>query len=65
MKFVICIEEMVSENFTVEAKDAEEAMLIAEEKYKKGEFVLEPGTLVAKQMCVWEPEGERTEWVEF
>lgn len=65
MKFVIAIEEVVSQNFEVEAEDAGEAIEIAEEKYKKGEFVLEPGNLMYKQMAVMEPEGEACEWVLF
>lgn len=65
MKFTICIEEMVSEEFDVEAEDAEQAKEIAEEKYNKGEFVLEPGNLVCKQMCITSPDDECTEWTEF
>ncbi len=65
MKFIVTIEEMVSEDFEVEAESAEEAMYIAEEKYKKCEFVLEPGRLVAKQMAIMFPDSEVTEWTEF
>lgn len=64
-KYVIIIEETVSKEFVVEAKDAEEAMEIAEEKYENGEFVLDPGDLVAKQMAITEPDDEVTEWCEF
>lgn len=64
-KYVIVIEEIVSKKFLVEAKDAEEAMEIAEEKYENGEFVLDPGNLVAKQMAITEPDDEATEWCEF
>ena len=65
MKYIITIEEMISEDFEVEAESAEEAMNIAEEKYKKCEFVLEPGNLTFKQMAVISPESEATEWTEF
>ncbi len=65
MKFVINIEEVVSQDFEVEAEDAGEAIEIAEEKYKKGVFVLEPGNLVYKQMAVMEPENKACEWVLF
>lgn len=65
MKYIITIEEMISEDFEVEAESAEEAMNIAEEKYKKCEFVLEPGNLTFKQMAVISPENETTEWTEF
>lgn len=64
-KYVITIEELVSKEFVVEAKDAEEAMEIAEKKYKSGKFVLDPGKLVAKQMAITEPDDGATEWCDF
>lgn len=64
-KFIIAIEEMVSQEFEVEAENAGEAMEIAEEKYKNGEFVLSPGNLVARQMAVTAPDNEVSEWTEF
>lgn len=65
MKFTIVIEEMVSDAFEIEAVDAEEAMMIAEEQYNRGEIVLTPGHLVAKQMSIISPDNEATEWIEF
>ena len=65
MKFIVTIEETVSENFTVEAESAEETMDIAEEKYNKCEFVLEPGNLTFKQMAIMYPENEAAEWTKF
>jgi hypothetical protein len=65
-KFVVTIEEMVSQGFEIFAKDNEEAMQIAEEKYNNGEFVLSPGNLVCKQMSVRDTETNlECEWVEF
>ena len=65
-KFKIVIEEMVSEEFEIEAETLEEAMEIAEEQYNNGTIVLEPGNLVAKQMMVEDVDtGECTEWTEF
>ena len=64
-KYTITIEEMVSENFEVEAATADEAMEIAERKYRDGEFVLEPGNLVCTQMAITNPSEEATEWVEI
>ena len=64
-KYTITIEEMVSENFEVEAATAEEAMEIAEQKYRDGEFVLEPGNLVCTQMAITNPSAEATEWMEI
>lgn len=64
-KFTVTIEEMVSKDFEVEAETAEKAMEIAEQKYNNGEFVLEPGNLVCKQMAISKPDNECTEWTEF
>lgn len=64
-KYTITIEEMVSENFEVEAATADEAMEIAEQKYRDGEFVLEPGNLVCTQMAITNPSEEATEWTEI
>lgn len=64
-KYTITIEEMVSENFEVEAATADEAMEIAEQKYRDGEFVLEPGNLVCTQMAITDPSDEATEWTEI
>ncbi len=66
MKFIVTIEEMVSQDFEVEADDVGEALALAEEHYRNGKFVLEPGNLVAKQMCVCDKNGGNcTEWVLF
>lgn len=65
-KFIVTIEEMVSKEFKVLAEDNEEAEKIAAEKYKSGEFVLEPGNLVAKQMEIYNAtDDEWTDWIEF
>lgn len=66
MKFKITIEEHISETFEVEATNIGEAMEIAQEKYRKGEFVLEPGEVTAKLMMAEDEYGvECTEWEEF
>lgn len=64
-KFIIAIEETVTEEFEIIAENAEKAMRIAEKKYKSGEFVLSPGETQFKQMSIINPEDEATEWVEF
>lgn len=64
-KFIVTIEEMVSQNFEIEAADAEKAMRIAQEKYNNCEFLLAHGNLVCKQMAIISPKNEATEWVEF
>ena len=64
-KYTIVIEETVVEEFEVEADDFEDALKIAAEKYRKGEFVLCPGELHFKQMAVVKPDRESIEWIEF
>lgn len=64
-KFTIAIEETVVEEFEVEANDFGEALDIATEKYRKGEFVLCPGEVHFRKMAVVEPSCEATEWTEF
>lgn len=64
--FEISIEEVVSETFVVKARNEEAAKNIAIEKYANGDFVLEPGNLISKQMEIHDIEKDTyTEWLEF
>lgn len=63
--FKITIEEHVIETFEVEAANIEEAMETAQNKYNNGEFVLEPGEVIAKLMMADDGDGNCTEWTEF
>ena len=65
MKYAITIEETVAKNFKIEANGAEEAYETAEQKYKSGEFVLDPGERQFKQIAITKPSNETTEWREF
>lgn len=65
MKFTIAIEETIAGKFKVEANDVDEALEMAEKKYKNGEFVLCPGEVQFKQMSILHPENEASEWIEF
>ena len=65
MKYTITIEETVAKDFEVEANSAEEAYETAEQKYKSGEFVLDPGDCQFKQIAITAPSNEATEWREF
>lgn len=65
-KIKITIEEHISQSFEIEANDIGEAMEIAEEKYRKGEVVLEMAEVNAKLMMAEDEENDEvTEWVEF
>ena len=61
-KYVITIEEAVSREFNVCASSPEEAIRIAIEKYKCGDFVLEPGFVTARRISV---NGSADEWCDF
>ena len=64
MKITVTIEEHISQAFEVEADTIEEAMEIAEDKYRSGEFVVENPCITAKLMMA-ENNYEATEWEEF
>ena len=59
-KFCVTIEEIISDEFEIEAESKEDAISKAIEKYKSGEFVLEPGNLESKKISI-----ENDEWIEF
>ena len=65
MKYPITIEETVAKDFDIEADSAEEAYETAEQKYKSGEFVLDPGECQFRQMAITNPSEESTEWREL
>ena len=65
MKIKVIIEEHISQAFEVEADTLEEAMQIAENKYRTGEYVLENSCVTAKLMSADDGNGDCTEWVEF
>lgn len=64
-KYRISIEETVAQDFELEADSFDEALKIAERKYKNGEWVLTPGHLVGKQICAGNENGESVGWYEF
>ena len=64
MKTTVTIEEHISQAFEVEADTLEEAMQIAEDKYRSGEFVVENANVTARLMIA-ENNYEATEWEEF
>lgn len=65
MKYTITIEETVAKDFEIEVDNAEEVYEAAEQKYKSGEFVLDPGECQFRQMAITKPVNECTEWREF
>lgn len=64
--FKVAIEEHINQIFEVEALDLEEAMQLAEERYYKGEYVLDgEANISARLMSAEDENGDFTEWVEF
>lgn len=64
--FKVAIEEHINQIFEVEASDLEEAMQLVEERYYKGEYVLDgEANVSAKLMSAEDENGDFTEWVEF
>lgn len=65
MKYTITIEETVAKDFEIEANSADEAYETAEQKYKDGEFILDPGECQFRQIAITKPSDEATEWREL
>lgn len=63
--YIVAIEETISQEFLIEAENAEQAAKIAKEKYHDSEFVLEAGEVSFKQMAVNKPGDEVRNWIEF
>lgn len=64
-KYEVIIEEMISQDFEVDAETYEEAINIAKHKYNIGEFVLTPGNLISKKLAIVPQDNVSTEWIEF
>ena len=64
MKITVTIEEHINQAFEVEADTLEAAMEIAEDKYRRVEFVLE-NPWVTKKLMMAEDDYEVTLWEEF
>ena len=52
MRYTVLIEEVVSQEFAVEASSPEEALRLAKDQYSKGETMLEPGNLEQVSMKI-------------
>ncbi len=64
-KYIVTIEEMISQDFVVEADTIKEALEIVEQGYKNGIFILSPGRLVCKQISADDGQGDCVDWYEF
>ena len=64
-RYTVAIEETLVQEFEVVASGAEEAIEVAVQKYKSGEFVLELGEAQFRQIAIQNPDDEASEWTEF
>lgn len=60
-EYKVVIKEIVLETFEVEANSKEEAIKIGISEYYNGNFVLEPGEVVDRQISLFDDK----EWTEF
>ena len=60
----VTIEETVSQSFSVDAVNVLEAIEIAKQKYKSGEFILEPGEVTCRKVMA-DDGVVSTPWDEF
>lgn len=65
MKYTVTIEETVVKNFEVEAESMERAIDAAIINYKSGEFVLDPGEVIHKQIRAFYHSQKDSVWREF
>lgn len=52
MRYTVLVEEVVSQEFAMEASSPEEALRLAKDQYSKGKIVLEPGNLEQVSMKI-------------
>lgn len=65
-KYVVTIEETISQDFDIEANSLEEALEIARKKYCDGEFVVESESCTFVQAkAMTEDASDLTEWREI
>lgn len=64
-KYIVTIEETISQEFIVDANDDDEALSVARTKYRDGQFVIEFPSNVSAQGAITFPESETTEFTEF
>ena len=65
MKYTVTIEETVIKDFEVEADSMENAIEAAIINYKSGEFVLDPGEVIHKQIRAFYHTQKGSEWRDF
>lgn len=63
-KYLIVVEESINSNLEIEAESAEDALEIALERYRNGEFIADEVEIYDVQMIATSEDGEEeTEWI--
>ncbi|MBO6305197.1 MAG: hypothetical protein J6M62_09010 [Selenomonadaceae bacterium] len=65
MKYKIIVEEVISDEFNIEADSEKEAINKAIKMYKLGDIVIAPGNLEHKQLAIVKSDSHKLEWIEF
>lgn len=65
MEYTITIEKAVTKDFKIEASSTDDVYKMAGQKYKSGEFILDPGDCQFKQIVIMKPVCGYDEWREF
>lgn len=63
--YSVIIEEIATKQFVVEAEDVQKAAFITRDKYRSGEFVLDPGEIQGARLAVLDVEGQICRWEEL
>ncbi len=61
-EYRVIVEETVSAEVRVQARDARQALKLARDRYRAGQLVLEPGDLQDVRLCVLDADGQLGEW---
>ena len=64
-RFVIAVEETITQEFEVYADNEQEALYLMKEGYEKGEIVVDGGEVQSHQLAVIKPVGNSPEWIKF
>ncbi len=64
-RFVIAVEETITQEFEIYADNEQEALYLMKEGYEKGEIVVNGGEVQSHQLAVIEPVGNSPEWIKF
>lgn len=65
IKYLIVMEATIVQKLEIEANDTDEAIDKAKEYYENGALAISQDKIQFKQMAIFEPANEMTDWMEF